>query len=41
MTDQHRATPEQMTTPTTVEELLDYWPGNMPFKGSLVSEDGS
>jgi hypothetical protein len=30
-----------MTTPTTVEELLDYWPGNMPFKGSLVSEDGS
>jgi hypothetical protein len=40
MTDQHRATPEQMTTPTTVEELLDYWPGNMPFKGRLVSEDG-
>jgi hypothetical protein len=30
-----------MTTPTTVEELLDYWPGNIPFKGSLVSEDGS
>ena len=29
------------TTPTTVEELLDYWPGNIPFKGSLVSEDGS
>jgi hypothetical protein len=29
-----------MTTPTTVEELLDYWPGNMPFKGRLVSEDG-
>jgi hypothetical protein len=27
--------------PTTVEELLDYWPGNIPFKGSLVSEDGS
>ena len=30
-----------MTTPTTVEELLDYWPGNIPFKGSLVSDDGS
>jgi hypothetical protein len=30
-----------MTTPTTVEELLDYWPGNIPFKGSLVSQDGS
>ena len=29
-----------MTTPTTIEELLDYWPGNIPFKGSLVSEDG-
>jgi hypothetical protein len=29
------------TTPTTVEELLDYWPGNIPFKGSLVSDDGS
>jgi hypothetical protein len=28
-------------TPTTVEELLDYWPGNIPFKGSLVSDDGS
>jgi hypothetical protein len=28
-------------TPTTVEELLDYWPGNVPFKGSLVSEDGT
>ena len=27
--------------PTTVEELLDYWPGNIPFKGSLVSDDGS
>jgi hypothetical protein len=30
-----------MTTPTTVEELLDYWPGNIPFKGSLVSDNGS
>ena len=30
-----------MTTPTTVEELLDYWPGNIPFQGSLVSDDGS
>ena len=30
-----------MTTPTTVEELLDYWPGSIPFKGSLVSDDGS
>ena len=30
-----------ITTPTTVEELLDYWPGNIPFKGNLVSEDGS
>ena len=28
-------------TPTTVEELLDYWPGNIPFKGDLVSEDGT
>lgn len=28
------------TTPTTVEELLDYWPGNIPFKNALVSEDG-
>ena len=27
--------------PTTVEELLDYWPGNIPFKGSLISGDGS
>ena len=30
-----------ITTPTTVEELLDYWPGNIPFKGDLVSGDGS
>jgi hypothetical protein len=31
-----------MTTPspTTIEELLDYWPGNIPFKGKLVSDDG-
>jgi len=40
MTTPHRATPEQMTTPSTIKELLDYWPGNIPFKGSLVSEDG-
>jgi hypothetical protein len=30
-----------ITTPTTIEELLDYWPGNIPFKGNLVSEDGT
>jgi hypothetical protein len=30
-----------MANPATVEELLDYWPGNIPFKGSLVSYDGS
>ena len=30
-----------MANPTTVEELLDYWLGNIPFKGSLVSHDGS
>ena len=30
-----------ITTPTTVEELLDYWPENIPFKGKLVSDDGS
>ena len=28
------------TIPTTVDELLDYWPGNIPFKKSLVSDDG-
>lgn len=28
-------------TPTTIDELLDYWPGNIPFKGQLVSDDGS
>lgn len=27
-------------TPKTVDELLDYWPGNIPFKGQLVSNDG-
>lgn len=32
---------EPMTAPSTVDELLDYWPGNIPFKGSLVSDDGS
>jgi hypothetical protein len=30
-----------MNTPTTPDELLDYWPGNIPFKGSLVSDDGT
>ena len=29
-----------MNTPTTPDELLDYWPGNIPFKGNLVSDDG-
>jgi hypothetical protein len=33
--------PSMITTPTTAEELLDYWPGNIPFKGRLVSDDGS
>jgi hypothetical protein len=27
--------------PSTVDELLNYWPGNIPFKGRLVSGDGS
>ena len=27
--------------PTTVDQLLDYWPGHIPFKGALVSQDGS
>jgi hypothetical protein len=27
-------------TPTTVDELLDWWPGNIPFKGRLISNDG-
>jgi hypothetical protein len=30
-----------MNTPTTPDELLDYWPGNIPFKGKLVSDDGT
>jgi hypothetical protein len=30
-----------MNTPTTPDELLDYWPGNIPFKGGLVSDDGT
>lgn len=30
-----------ITKPTTTEQLLDYWPGNIPFKGRLVSDDGS
>jgi hypothetical protein len=29
-----------MKTPTTVQELLDYWSENIPCKGSLVSSDG-
>jgi hypothetical protein len=31
---------EMNTTPKTVDELLDYWPGNIPFKGKLISDDG-
>jgi hypothetical protein len=30
-----------MNTPTTPDQLLDYWPGNIPFKGKLVSDDGT
>jgi len=30
-----------ITTPSTIDGLLDYWPGNIPFKGRLVSDDGS
>ena len=30
-----------MNTPTTPDQLLDYWPGNIPFKGNLVSDDGT
>jgi hypothetical protein len=30
-----------MNTPTTPDQLLDYWLGNIPFKGSLVSDDGT
>lgn len=29
-----------ITTPKTVEELLDYWPGNIPYKGELVDYKG-
>jgi hypothetical protein len=29
-----------MKTPTTPDELLDYWLGNIPIKGRLVSDDG-
>ena len=28
-----------MNTPTTPDELLDYWLGNIPLKGILVSDD--
>jgi hypothetical protein len=28
------------TRPSTIDQLLDYWPGNIPFKGKLVSNDG-
>jgi hypothetical protein len=27
--------------PTTIDELLDWWPGNIPFKGELINLDGS
>ena len=30
-----------ITKPATIDELLDYWPGNIPFKKKLVSDDGS
>jgi hypothetical protein len=30
-----------ITKPATIDELLDYWPGNIPFKWKLVSDDGS
>jgi hypothetical protein len=30
-----------ITKPATIDELLDYWPGNIPFKEKLVSDDGS
>jgi hypothetical protein len=36
----HSSLFQMTTTPSTVEELLDYWPGHIPFKGNLVSEDG-
>jgi hypothetical protein len=28
------------TLPATVDELLDWWPGNIPSKGKLISADG-
>jgi hypothetical protein len=28
------------TRPSTIDQLLDYWPGNIPFKTKLVSDDG-
>jgi hypothetical protein len=32
----------EMTTQfKTVDDLLNWWPGNVPFKGKLISEDGS
>jgi hypothetical protein len=30
-----------ITKPATIDELLDYWPGNIPFKKKLVSDDGT
>ena len=30
-----------ITKPATIDELLDYWPGNIPFKEKLVNDDGS
>jgi hypothetical protein len=30
-----------ITKPATIDELLDYWPGNIPFKKKLVSNDGT
>jgi hypothetical protein len=30
-----------ITKPATIDELLDYWPGNIPFKNKLVSDDGT
>jgi hypothetical protein len=30
-----------ITKPATIDELLDYWPGNVPFKKKLVSDDGT
>jgi hypothetical protein len=30
-----------MKTPTTVQELLDYWTVHIPYKGRLISDDGT